>query len=286
MDDHSPIQTDRPEGSRACNEPSHWKPYESFLRGFRGFLSITAMSGKAAAPCVGVTVTGWAENDLTNACIVSSTLKSLYGAIAASINKSDTTPQLLERLAMSESTYQQFFKIPLAPPPKTCSMSSPVDGLWPNENNVPGQAKRGSFVGLPQVPPTNQTAWNWIINVNVGANEFQNKIQTTLNHRKKILKQPHTPSLPDLTGHQIEQLAIGLYKGFGRTNGPTIWYWVPQCSTNNNIDHGTCTGGTWSWQPNPKPCRDNTNSCVPNVPMDNVIVQVNMATGATAKCEQ
>lgn len=254
--------------------------------GAGGFLSITAMSG-AAAPCVGATVTGWAENDMTNACTVSTLLKSLYSTIAQSVKKPDTTPQLLERLAMSESSYKQFFPISLAPPKKTCAMSSPVSGLWPHENFATSDAKPGDFIGLMQVATSAQTAWNWIINANTGAKEFGSKIQTAENHRDKVLKQQLNPSgLSDLNGHQIEQLAIGLYKGFGKKKKPTIWYWVPQCSTNTNIDHGTCPGGTWSWQPNPKPCIDGTNSCVPSDPTKNVIVQVDLATHTAAPCEK
>jgi len=96
-----------------------------------------------------------------------------------------------------------------------------------------------------------------------GAHELSVKLSTVLHYQRNQLKAKNCECL---ASSRIEDLDIGLYKGFGNT-----WYWVPQC-----------TNGSCAWVRNPNPCVGGKPSCTDP---DNVLVQVDKATGTAAPCE-
>jgi len=256
-----------------------------------GFLVTTALIDKAES-CVVTPITGWDLGSSTGCTTVSqsisSELKTLYQNIAV---PNSVRPYLLERLSFSESSYRQFFTIPLntppIPPKKMCSGPATWTGLWPHENSPnppppkPPKVKRGDYIGLLQVPVAPDTAWNWITNVQKGAKEFAAKLKTA-QHYQNNREAEDSPGPPDLSPSQTEDIQMGLYKGFGDT-----WFWVPQCSTStpsNPVTKGKCpNNGSWKWVQNPNPCRNGGTNCMNP---DNVIVTVNSAETTAAPCEQ
>ncbi len=236
-------------------------------------MSVKAMADFAAS-CAAVPILGWALNSSIS-CTISSELKQLYSSAATG-----STTQLLERLAYTESSYDQFFSKSLKQPQthSKCSLGR-VIGLWPHENFANGDVEAGDFIGLMQVPNSETSAWNWITNVTAGAKVFNTKLKTAQHYRSNRRKED-TPEPADLTASQLEDLALGVYKGFGRT-----WYWVPHCSVNPSLPKGNCAGGTWQWVKNPTPCIGNTTACIPDGPADNVLVQVDKVKNTSAPCE-
>src|SRR5713101_156536 len=241
---------------------------------------------------------GWTL-DSTMKCTISLKLKSSYDFAPTG----STTPQLLERLAFSESSYNQFISMSLMQP-KTqskCNLGV-VSGMWPNESpaNPQENIKAGKFIGLMQVPNSEDTAWNWVDNIAMGATGFKDFIRVAKVHETRIRNEHGFPTaVPTLSATQIEQLAVGRFKGFL----DPVWYWAPRCSVDPppqcpymppNMPPTKCAGGTWSWIPNPCPCTHNrsaTDSTDPKCPTgeNNVIVQVDKVIGSSAihaACEQ
>jgi hypothetical protein len=203
---------------------------------------------------------------------------------------------LLERLANTESSYSQFVSMSLAQPRagKKCTVNlGAVNGYWPYESpetfdeNGNVVHKMGDFIGLMQVKNTPDTAWNWTHNTAKGADAFKDSVRIAYKHQTRMMRRYDEPTpVPGLSGTQIEQLAVGNYKGF------SAWYWVPQCSTHPFSGTcpyiptpGTCAGGSWSWISNPCPCVGNqaVSVCEPDHPEDDIIAQVNKIIGSTAQ---
>jgi hypothetical protein len=211
------------------------------------------------------------------------------------------TPPLLERLAYSESSYNQFKQNLLTQPTadKKCDLVGPVSGLWPNENgpNPSEDVAAGNYIGLMQAKNSELVAWNWTENAQMGAQTFSDSIRIANKHENKIRSQDTLPSKPlALRGTQIEQLAVGTFKSFA---DPT-WYWAPRCSVDPAPQcpytprKGNYAGGSWSWILNPCPCTHNrsaTDTTDPKCPTEehNVIVQVDKVIGSSstpAACEK
>lgn len=256
-----------------------------------GFLNATAMAD-SAFECVVAPITGWKSNVPNQnppgcpnppgvVSIISQALNAMYfskGLYA--------TPQLLERLAFTESSYQQFVTGSLSQPLSVARChsqpSQPITGLWPYESMAVPKShpplKRGHFVGLMQVPNSEDMGFNWISNITMGADVFMDKIRVAKKYSyDRVHKDKDTPPLPvGLTSDQLEDVAVGKFKNLA-------YYWVPQCSTNSTQTKGNCVGGIWSWVTNPKPCTNNTNVCDASL---NVITQVNLVRESSAPCEQ
>ena len=247
-----------------------------------GFLNVSAMAD-AASECVEVPITGWLSNvpnQQPPGCpsppgvvlVISQALNDLYLAKGLF-----ATPQLLEQLAYTESTYQQFIMADLNPPPSVLKChASQTYGLWPNQNYSTTNAKNGQFIGLMQVPNSEEMAFNWVSNVTMGAGIFMDKIRIAKKYSRNRVSEDKPAGLPQLTADQLEDTAVGKYKNLA-------YYWVPQCSTNSSLTKGNCPGGTWSWVTNPNPCTNGTNSCKSSL---NVILQVNAVRAATPPCQQ
>jgi hypothetical protein len=175
--------------------------------GAGGFWTVVATL-QSGAECVAVPVTGFQVPLTTNnplACAIASELKSLY-----TFEPSGGTANLLELLAMTESSYQQFAQETLYQPRSRCSLTEPVRGLWPHENGA-----GGTSIGLMMVDPTEATAWSWVANAQAGAQTFKAKLAATMRysnnqHNRKDLK----PQLPLMNATQSEDQALAYYKGW------------------------------------------------------------------------
>lgn len=144
-----------------------------------------------------------------------------------------------------------------------------------------------------QAPNSETNAWNWIANVNAGLKDFDAKLKSANHYMDNRCDEDPGLCPTDLAQSDLEKLALGIYKGFVYNAGPlnhkVDWYLVPQCVVNGvvqNITKGDCTGGAWSWIPNPNPCLDGTNQCEPTHPENDVVVQVNKVINTQAPCEQ
>jgi hypothetical protein len=126
------------------------------------------------------------------------------------------TPNLLTGIANLESTYRQFFQRKLYG----------VSALWPNESNQDG----GSHVGLMQMPTSQADAWDWHANTSDAAALFSAKIAAAGRLANRIIS--NYPSLPALTGVQIENMALVLYWPYANAS-LTMQYYVPLGSGSN-----------------------------------------------------
>ena len=87
-----------------------------------------------------------------------------------------------------------------------------------------------------QVPVAMDTAWDWLVNTQTGANIFAEKLRIAAN---EVAKERAThPGLPDLTAVQLENYALGLYGGYkARYYTPVQvgeqWQW--QTTTNQRL---------------------------------------------------
>jgi hypothetical protein len=115
------------------------------------------------------------------------------------------TPDLLADIAMQESSYSQFVSRTLYG----------TAGLWPLESGGNG----GQYVGLMQVPNAMGVAFDWVQNTQAGASVFQQ----WLSYAQNVVsaQQASCPSLPALTGQQLENDALAYYFGSGAP------YYVP-----------------------------------------------------------
>jgi hypothetical protein len=111
-----------------------------------------------------------------------------------------TTKRLMTGLAMKESTYMQFSQRTLYG----------VTDLWPRESY-----DGGSHIGLMQVEPTMQRAWDWLENTRYGVNFFWNdKMSIAKYWEGKIKNEAKTNykcQLRNLTGVERENMALILY---------------------------------------------------------------------------
>jgi hypothetical protein len=284
-------------GTTPATQPYH---------GQGGFLTVHAHLGPAASSTASVAITGWPLSDAVS-CVISSELKSLYTAPGSGM-PAGGMPQLLERLANTESSYEQFFYMPLAQPPTYAKSSLPsVSGYWPHESyavykpNGKVKTPAGKYIGLMQVKNSEDNAWNWIDNARLGNSMFQSSLTYATNHKRNT---EHYYSIPPQPTQQeaaqiVEQLAVGAYKGFSNKKKTYWdWYWVPQCS--KQPFSGNCPytvplpkdcAGSWSWIKNPCPCKGSNyaSTCDPidkGNGANDVLIQVDKITSNTAPCEQ
>ena len=82
---------------------------------------------------------------------------------------------------------------------------------------------------MMQTPVAMDTAWNWLVNTQMGADIFVEKINIAGNQVAN--HQATKPELPNLTAVQLENYALGLYGGFSDR------YYTP-----------VYNGGQWNWQ--------------------------------------
>ena len=129
------------------------------------------------------------------------------------------TPSLLTGVAMKESTYRQFFN---------SFTKYNLSARWPIEN-ISSTPPQGSFIGMMQVPVAMDTAWDWLVNTQTGADIFAEKLDATVNEVTN--QQAAKPGLRDLTGVELENYALGFYGGFSDR------YYTP-----------VQNGGQWEWQ--------------------------------------
>jgi hypothetical protein len=120
-----------------------------------------------------------------------------------------TTPNLLTGIASVESTYTQFSNRTLYG----------VTAQWPTES-----FDGGSHIGLMQVQTTKDHAWDWHSNTRDGASLFADKIRTAKRLERRIRKQH--PGLPQLTGVQIENMALVLYGPYASADLAKQYYAV------------------------------------------------------------
>ena len=80
---------------------------------------------------------------------------------------------------------------------------------------------------MMQVPVAMDTAWDWLINTQTGANIFAEKLARATAEVAN-LQRTH-PGLPNLTGIQLENYALGLYGGYNKYYTPVQageqWQW-------------------------------------------------------------
>ncbi len=143
-------------------------------------------------------------------------LRGLYTPAA------DGTQGLLTGIAMKESTYRQFFN---------SYTKYGLTARWPVENITSDPPPAiGTYIGMMQVPVAMDTAWDWLINTQTGANIFAQKLIIATNEVANL--QAARSGLPNLTAVQLENYALGLYGGFY----PDRYYAPVQI------------GGQWQWQ--------------------------------------
>ena len=129
------------------------------------------------------------------------------------------TPNLLSGIAREESTLRQFFN---------SYTKYSLTSRWPVEN-ISATPPSGSYIGMMQVPVAKDTAWDWLVNTQTGANIFDAKLQ---NAAQEIARQIRNhPGLPVLNGIQLENYALGLYGGFSNR------YYTPALASD----------GSWQW---------------------------------------
>ncbi|MBU4211248.1 MAG: hypothetical protein L6437_12145 [Kiritimatiellae bacterium] len=133
------------------------------------------------------------------------------------------TAGLLTGIAMNESSYRQF---------DARITKYGLTARWPVESipERPDQPSRGSYIGMMQVPVAMDTAWDWLINTQTGADIFVNDKLVRARNKVADLQTTH-PGLPNLNGVQLENYALGLYGGHSRP------YYAPDQ-----------VGGQWQWQ--------------------------------------
>jgi len=124
---------------------------------------------------------------------------------------------LLTGIAMQESSYRQFFNE---------YTKYGLTARWPVEN-ISTTPPKGTYIGMMQVPVAMDTAWDWLINTQTGANIFAEKLARATAEVAN-LQRTH-PGLPNLTGIQLENYALGLYGGYNKYYTPVQageqWQW-------------------------------------------------------------
>jgi uncharacterized repeat protein (TIGR03803 family) len=164
-----------------------------------GQLTVTATQSRATAD-VTVTITGEPIPD----SVISSQLLSLY--------PSGATPDLLQKIAVQESSYKQFFT----------STLYGVTGYWPHES-----FDGGSHIGLMQVKTNMANAFDWTQNAQAGANLFIGNLTTAKTHLRRMMR--GNRGLTDPTPQMIEDEALSFYNV-----GTAYDYWTVIPGTNGN----------------------------------------------------
>jgi len=173
---------------------------------------------KASATVNGIQCSSEITNFITGVGIPDATitqrLKGLYTPPAGG------TDGLLTGIAMRESSYCQF---------DARITKYGLRARWPVESPATSRFRRGTYIGMMQVPVAMDPAWDWLINTQTGANIFAEKLTIATNEVTDL--QTTHPGLPNLTGIQLENYALGLYGGHRRP------YYAP-----------VQAGGQWQWQ--------------------------------------
>jgi hypothetical protein len=123
---------------------------------------------------------------------ITSQLLSLY---------SGATPGLLTGIAMDESSYAQFYDY----------TEMGFAGLWPEGNAANQYTKADTYVGLMQVPNGMASGFNWLTDTAEGASVFSQKLSAATTYEND--ERASYPSLPALTGAQLEDVALVYYGG-------------------------------------------------------------------------
>jgi hypothetical protein len=173
--------------------------------------SVTAGGGRFSK-----TITNYITGVPIPNATITTRLRSLYTPPAGG------TTGLLTGIAFKESSYMQF-------DPNLTKYG--LTSRWPVESPAALYPK-GSYIGMMQVPVAMDTAWDWLVNTTQGAAIFAEKLQLASSYIADIRAQH--PSLPALTGVQMENYALGLYVG-----SPSRYY-VPA-----EVPSGS---GQWQWQ--------------------------------------
>ena len=172
---------------------------------------------KASANVNGIQCSSEITNFITGVGIPDATitrrLKGLYTPPAGG------TAELLTGIAMQESSYRQFDARIIKYGLKT---------RWPVEN-ISTTPPKGTYIGMMQVPVAMDTAWDWLVNTQTGANIFAEKL--TIAADKVANERRAHPGLRNLTTGELENYALGLYGGHSRP------YYAPDQ-----------VGGQWQWQ--------------------------------------
>ncbi len=124
---------------------------------------------------------------------ITSRLLSLY--------TSGATPGLLTGIAEAESSYAQFYNY----------SEMGFTGLWPYGNVATPNTPADSYVGLMQVSTNMLDGFDWLTNTQGGASTFQDKLTQAKSYM--TTEQSQYPSLPALTGTELENVALVYYNG-------------------------------------------------------------------------
>jgi hypothetical protein len=125
------------------------------------------------------------------------------------------TPDLLAKIAVTESSYRQFSEKALLG----------YTGRWPLES-----FDGGSHIGLMMVKVTMADAWDWRRNTSTGADMFAEKVRIARAIERKFRKQ--YPRLRSLTDIEMENMALVLYGPRAAANDPLMQYYIPQVTGN------------------------------------------------------
>jgi hypothetical protein len=218
--------------------------------------STTAPDGSTVNDCVVFYVEGPAggipNGDITNE--ITSTSASYPNSYPNSPSyPSGGTQDLMAQVATYESSYEQFRNPGVGGAPDLFNLESQygISAKWPVESPMTAQYASGSFIGLMQVPETNTDAWSWAIDAADGVSIFSgdpigaNKITIASGMETQIMNQ--YSGLNELSGSQLENMALVFYGGYGSTTDITKQYYTVLCS--GKVRHNTCSTG-WQWTVN------------------------------------
>jgi hypothetical protein len=150
---------------------------------------------------------------------------------------SGTTSGLLTGIAAHESSYMQF---------SGSELRMGITGYWPLGNAANSSTPADSYVGLMQEPNGMASGFDWYTNTSGGASIFQSKLTSASNYSSS--QQSTYPSLPALSGVQLENEALVYYAGFASgthyyTPNSTGTAWVVTTNTNVLTYVSTVRGG-------------------------------------------
>jgi hypothetical protein len=128
---------------------------------------------------------------------------------------SGATSALLTGIAMTESSYQQF----------ASQSRMGFTGDWPLGNTANQYTTADSYVGPMQVPNNMLDGFDWISDTSDGGSIFQSKLNSASSYSSS--EQKTYPSLPALTGVQLENVALVYYDGISG-----VEFYTPNASGN------------------------------------------------------
>ena len=121
-----------------------------------------------------------------------------------------------------------------------------ITGYWPLGNAANSSTPADSYVGLMQEPNGMASGFDWYANTSGGASIFQSKLNSASNYSSS--QHSTYPSLPALSGVQLENEALVYYAGFASgthyyTPDSTGTAWVVTTNTNVLTYVSTVRGG-------------------------------------------